>query len=225
MLSRRYELHDVDDVEALCEHVANLWARRTQTRLSPADHEDLVAFLIAEAWRLGERFRPTAATAKFRSYAMSLLPYRATDWLRQSPSGSGRTRWTFATNSYERPVVHTLSLDAPLADDHEGTLRDTVSDLSADPAGDRGEALDWLFAVASREAERDLHRLRDEHARRTRERTRNAADRKRRQRVMEARRLDPDADAATIAAATRIGRDLCERVLGDLTAEAAHEHA
>jgi hypothetical protein len=46
LLAGKYQLFDIDDVEAMCVKAARRWCEKTQTRLSHHDFQDLVSFLI-----------------------------------------------------------------------------------------------------------------------------------------------------------------------------------
>jgi DNA-directed RNA polymerase specialized sigma24 family protein len=171
-------LFDVDDGEAFVERVARNWCRRTRSDLTAADREDMHAYLLAELWRVGERFSPTEPTASFRSYAYSILSFRCTDWLRQAPSGSGRTRWAWSTHTYERPVVHTLSLDAPLLGDDPAADHHSLAERVASDGGDPqvarlADERERFDAAALRDESRNFAVLRAEFARRSTGRTRS----------------------------------------------------
>lgn len=156
MLNSTYRLHDIDDVEAFCAHVAQLFYGRTQTRLSPSEHEDLIAYLIVETSKLSERYTPTTPQARFHSYAHSLLNHRCTDWLRLH---RGRSRWSWGDGTvYERKRPTLLSLDRAAGNDPEGDpLGSTLADRSGDDEADRVARDDArLFAAA------DLHSAGDQ---------------------------------------------------------------
>lgn len=165
-----YALWDVQDVEKFCAHIATLFCNRTRTRLSAADMEDLVAYLVAETWRLSEKFRPTTPAARFRSYAHGQLCYRCTDWMR---SHRGRSRWQWADHSYERIRPQLVSLDAPIGDDGSGgTLGDTLPSRAGDGSPDRDEAPLWLHDLGDSTRAADTALLRAEFRRRARGRAR-----------------------------------------------------
>lgn len=148
MLNATYRLHDVGDVEALCVRAARRYCDRTRTRLQPVDFDGLVAFLVAAAWRCGDRYDPSRGV-KFSALLNGILSNRCTDWMRQF---RGRTKWQWATHSYERQRPQPLSLDAPAGDDGR-TLADFVADRDGDPQADRGSvAFRELLADRDREA-------------------------------------------------------------------------
>jgi RNA polymerase sigma factor (sigma-70 family) len=168
VLGSTYSLHDVEDVEEFCGHIARLFYSRTEIRLTHSEHDDLVAYLIAECWKLSERYNPTSPYARFRSYAHSLLSRRCIDWMR---SHRGRSRWQWKDHSYERKRPQLISLDAVVSyDDHARTLGEFVADRTGDPAAGGDSDLAWLFAQGNRERNRDFRVLRKEFAARTRQR-------------------------------------------------------
>lgn len=168
MLAARYQLHDVDDVEALCLRAARTWATRNEARLSPHDFESLTAFLIEATWRMSERYDPERSSS-FRAVVAGRLPNRCVDWLRQH---RGRTRWQFSGRTYERDVPRPLSLDQafdgdPLGESLGSVDGDFETGRLADPCGgllndrDREEA--WDLAVC-RALSRRLLRERGQRA-------------------------------------------------------------
>jgi hypothetical protein len=109
LLTARYSLHDIDDVEALCARSARAWATKTEARLSPEDMESLVAFLIAAVWTMSERYDPDRSSS-FKAVVLGRLGNRSTDWFRQH---RGRTRWRWSDGTtYERERPQLVSLDA-----------------------------------------------------------------------------------------------------------------
>jgi DNA-directed RNA polymerase specialized sigma24 family protein len=82
LLSEPLPLHDVDDVERFARSSANEALRRMGARLGPNDLDDMVAFLIGEAWELSGRYDPDRG-ASFAKYAYDLLPKRAISWYRK----------------------------------------------------------------------------------------------------------------------------------------------
>jgi hypothetical protein len=146
MLAATFPLWDVEDTEAFCAALI----QRSRLTLTTVERDDLLAYLIAEAWTLSLRYDPAVRT--FASFAGSTLRLRVIDWYRRE---RGRTRWTFADRTYERPLPTLVSLDAD---------RDSLGDADAGGAGDspadRVASLDGLLAGGSRATDRDLRILR-----------------------------------------------------------------
>jgi DNA-directed RNA polymerase specialized sigma24 family protein len=145
LLQRPLALHDVRDCEALCTHVI----QRSRLNLSHHDSEDLLAYLISEAWLLSERYEPGGIT--FSTWATTTLRVRAYDWLR---SRRGRTRWQFHDRVYARPQPVLVSFDE----------LDRMGDIDAGSSGD-SEAIGFaslggLVGAGSSETDRDLHLIR-----------------------------------------------------------------
>lgn len=150
LLATRYELFDLDDVEALCARAARTWTTKTEARLSPQDMESLVAFLIAAVWRMSLTYDP-ARSSSFKAIVIGRLSNRATDWFR---THRGRTRWQFSGHTYERELPQPVSLDAHTGDDGPelaesvGAVdRDLEASVGADLFGglldDRDGEADW----------------------------------------------------------------------------------
>jgi hypothetical protein len=117
LLNTPLPLHDLRDTEALCTNLI----RNTKHNLNHQDQEDLLAYLIAEAWELSRKYRP--GTRSFTAYATDLLKLRIESWNR-SPLRGGRTTWKFKTHTYQRPQPDITSLDQ-LATTHPERLVDT----------------------------------------------------------------------------------------------------
>ena len=98
MLSSRFALGDLEDVEAVCTRIVQQSLDGTAGHLRHAQFEDAVTYLIEEAWMLYRRYDP--ARAKFATYAYPLLRNRMIDWWR-AQLGSTRVK--------ARPVVVSLS--------------------------------------------------------------------------------------------------------------------
>ncbi len=130
MLAGKLELHGVADVEGLCARALDTYLRGTRTHLRPHDREDALAYLIGEAWRIGERWEPRGVA--FSTYLYRLLSARCVDWTR---SHLGRTRWQFGDgSSYVRDRTVPLSLDARTPEGH------SLGDDLAAKQGDSEEA-------------------------------------------------------------------------------------
>jgi hypothetical protein len=161
LLAARYQLHDVDDVEALCVRAARTWATKTEARLSPHDFESLTAFLIEATWRMSTRYDPARSTS-FRAVVAGRLGNRCIDWLRQH---RGRTGGNSQATPYERDLPRPLSLDQSFDGDPLGASlgsvdRDFEAGRLADPCGgllgDRDSEADWDLAFCRALAERLL---------------------------------------------------------------------
>lgn len=109
MLQGTLTLHDIRDVEAHCTWIIQ------RSRITPqtADHEDLLAYLIATCWELS--LPPQRWHTSFNGWATPLLQLRTIDWYRQR---HGRTRYQFSTHTYERPQPILLSLNDQLDQPH-----------------------------------------------------------------------------------------------------------
>jgi hypothetical protein len=145
MLAGKLALHDVRDCEALCVRIVQ---RSSLEPLPWHEREDLVAFLIAEAWTLSVQYRP--GSVAFSTLATTTLQRRVVDWRRKK---LGRTKWKFKGRTYERRRPQLVfSLDAP---DVEHALTSGAGDP---PAG--GDAdLAGLVDERRRSRSRDLEAL------------------------------------------------------------------
>ena len=167
LLSVRYELFDVPDVEALCVRAARTWATRNEARLSPDDFESLVAFLIEATWRMSERYDPERSSS-FKAIVHGRLANRCVDWMRQH---RGRTRWQFSGHTHEREIPRPLSLDQPFDGDPLGA---SLSSVDGDPTDGLDPAFGGLLADADSERSWDLALVRALSRRLLRERTQRA---------------------------------------------------
>lgn len=79
MLQGRLELHDIHDVEGFCTTIANGRLRQ----YAPWRQEDLIAYLITEAWELSTRYTPES-TIPFSTYVGITLRKRIIDWIRRN---------------------------------------------------------------------------------------------------------------------------------------------
>jgi hypothetical protein len=176
VLSELYALHDVRDVEALCQVVAHKYCQSIQSYLEPTDVEDLTAFLLVEAWKASERYAPTTETARFSSYVRRVLGARCVDWYRLR---FGRTVWKFHDREYRRSRPVLISLDAPRSGDggrlERGTLGEAVGGRPGDGSPDRLEDPLWIHDCGDQSRLADSAILRAESRRRARDR----AERKR----------------------------------------------
>jgi DNA-directed RNA polymerase specialized sigma24 family protein len=121
--------------------------QKSRFSLTPAERDDLLAYLLSTAWELSRRYEPGGIT--FSTYAGTTLKRRAIDWLRKE---RGRTTWRFAggrTYERERPVF------VPL----ESGLDGTVGSWTGDPAADRSPDLDRVLGTRGSARARDLETL------------------------------------------------------------------
>jgi hypothetical protein len=107
LLNGKLSLHDIKDVEALCQDIAN----RAGLELQYHQRESLLTYLIEECWRLSGRYEEgRGSTTSFAGWATTNLRLRVTDWARIE---FGRTTWAFKDRTYERaqPIVLSLDID------------------------------------------------------------------------------------------------------------------
>jgi DNA-directed RNA polymerase specialized sigma24 family protein len=161
LLPSKLVLHGVD-VKAACSRIGARYFAQNPGLLE-SDREDLIAYPLADAWRMSERYAPNSPKSRFGAWIEPTLQQRCIDWRR---SKYGRTRWQFSSHTYERPREPDRRLDAPgrPGDPDAGDLRDLVAARTGDPAADRDPDLAWLYADADRNVDRDLNLLRAEHA-------------------------------------------------------------
>src|SRR5215207_1858363 len=140
LLGRPLALHDVDDAERLCSHVAN----RAGLSLRPHQWDELITYLIGECWRLSLRYEPgKGSTTTFSGWATTNLRFRLNDWLR-SPQGGGWGQQY--RNGNTRPELLSLDggLDRTLPSGHGNPEIDSSPDLGGVlAAGDRSRARDY----------------------------------------------------------------------------------
>src|SRR5690242_20591314 len=106
MLQGKLTLHDIRDVEQFTGRII----QRAHLDLSAQDNEDLWAFLISTAWELSllyERGDPQYPP-QFSTYATNILRLRVKDWQRRD---GRRTKWQFASHTYERVLPSFTTLD------------------------------------------------------------------------------------------------------------------
>lgn len=143
MLNGTLTLHDIRDVEAFC-------AELIPASTSREDREDLHAYLIETCWELSLHHKP--GTRSFSARAGQILRQRRHDWQRQR---NGRTRWQFATHTYERPRPILVSHD-DLGDGLHAALATPGWDHARD--GDPRDLVRLLRERSSDEAWRDDQR-------------------------------------------------------------------
>jgi hypothetical protein len=126
VLSQRWSLHDVEDVEALCGRALDTRLRRWGAVLSEQDNEDAISFLLARAWVLYLEFDPWHKATYRRSFSTFLFrriySYEVVNWYRLRFGDSRHAA---------RPVVLSLDHDA---DGELGELVESLSDGQGDPA-------------------------------------------------------------------------------------------
>ena len=138
MLSQRWSLHDVEDVEALCGKVLDNRLRRWGAVLSEQDNEDAMSFLIARAWELSLKFDPWHEATYERSFSTFLYRrlrnFEVINWY----------RFRFKDRRYHRDEPVLLSLEA----DAGGSLSELVESV-ADGEGDPADSCIDLRGVLS----------------------------------------------------------------------------
>jgi hypothetical protein len=87
LLAGQLALHDVADTEVFCAAIVHT----SKLQLSPLEREELLTFLIEEAWRLSGRYEPGGM--RFSAFASYMLKWRIVDWQRKR---FGRTKWAHA---------------------------------------------------------------------------------------------------------------------------------
>jgi Sigma-70 region 2 len=146
LLSRRFALFDVSDVEALCRKVLD------SSNVPLCEYEDTLVELIADCWVLSETYDP-ARTPSFSTFAYRRLRLRVVDAARRRY----RTRWVFRDSVYERPAPQLLNFDVD--DPERGRLDDTLASRAGDPADDRDSSLAGLLEGGDSQRARDLDEL------------------------------------------------------------------
>jgi DNA-binding CsgD family transcriptional regulator len=94
LLSQRWSLHDVEDVEGLCGKALDTRLRRWGAVLDEQDIEDAVSFLLARSWVLYLKFDPWHEATYKRSFSSSST---AGSTASRSSTGSARASETVAT--------------------------------------------------------------------------------------------------------------------------------
>jgi DNA-directed RNA polymerase specialized sigma24 family protein len=129
VLSRRYSLHDVEDVEAFCARVLDERLKRYGGVLRPDMYEDALAYLVVEAWKLSGKWDPAKGIPSFSTFAYRRLRFAVVNWYRIT---LGDSRF----HKGRRAALNaTLSLDADAASGTE--LVELVAGSAGDPADDR----------------------------------------------------------------------------------------
>ena len=127
VLSGRWSLADVDDVEGLCGKALETRLRRWGAVLSEQDNEDALSYLLARAWVLYLRFDPWYEATRKRSFSTflyrRLYNFEVINWY----------RIRFGDRRYQDGDTIVLSLDHD-ADGSLSELDELVSDGEGDPA-------------------------------------------------------------------------------------------
>lgn len=76
-------LLDVDSVESLARKVLDDRLRSSGAYLNPAEYDDALSYVIAEAWVLSKRYDVAKGTQSFSTYAYRILWRRVPSWYRQ----------------------------------------------------------------------------------------------------------------------------------------------
>jgi hypothetical protein len=161
VLRETWSLGDVRDVEAFAGDVIAKFTRGeraahkpgTDAFLSPADKDDLLAFLLGASWEAWLKFNPIddgRGTNRFSGYLVWVLHRRVVDWIRQT---KGSTRYPNSRIVTEL-VPLTPTIEERLAPflDPEYDDGDYGLDLDVAPPGTR-EALELLQPLIDDDAE------------------------------------------------------------------------
>lgn len=129
MLNGRLTLHNVNDVESLCQSIIN--RDPASGELQPHEREDLLSYLVETCWELSLDYNPAKnpnghehPSGGFAGWAAHLLRRRLGEWRR---THIFRTHWKRWDGTYQRVPNHE-PLDQP-----EGTER-ALPGGSLDPA-------------------------------------------------------------------------------------------
>jgi hypothetical protein len=82
VLSRQWSLHDVEDVEAFCSRVLDERLHRFGAVLRPDMYDDALAYLLAETWKLSEKWDPAKGIPSFSTFAYRRLRFAVVNWFR-----------------------------------------------------------------------------------------------------------------------------------------------
>lgn len=147
LLSSRFQLFDLEDVEALVVSAVN--RSRHAGDLSPDDRDDLVAAGIAAVWKASATY--DRSRGKFSTVAWVVAQRTVVDTFRRDY----RTVWKFRDRVHERPRPVFVSLD----DERNTRLGDALGARAGDPASDWDEAVRGLQRARDRTRARDLDTL------------------------------------------------------------------
>jgi len=91
MLSAKFSLHSIADVEHFCSRSLSTSLARSNMYLSPEQREEALAYLIAEAWWLAQRYDADRGIS-FSTYCGTYLPGRFKNWLSTQIGRAGSAR-------------------------------------------------------------------------------------------------------------------------------------
>jgi hypothetical protein len=130
LLNGVLQLHDVQNVENFCRRAIQAEMRRLRMPgLNPTDHDEALAYVIAECWILSERYNP-ALTPSFSTYAYPKCRLRFINWLHTK----------LGRNPNRKPPHYLEDLRAD----------QLVTARNDDPPGDRDADLVRLLRTGSR---------------------------------------------------------------------------
>lgn len=144
LLSRPWQLHDVQDVEALALYAIRRSRHTGDLRFH--EREDLTAFVVAGIWECSRNFHP--GRGAFSTIATVAAARRIVDWQRLR---NGRSRWQFGDHVYERERPQLVPLD-----DRPG---EALAAREGDPADGCDPDLERLLGTGDRQRARDLETL------------------------------------------------------------------
>lgn len=124
------------DVEALCRRAI----AKARVHLNAQQHERCLSFLLVEAWKLAEKYKP--GKASFDTWAQPHLTLDTIDWTRSKDAEAeglpGRTKWTFsATASINKSYAgRTIELTKPQRVPLDDRMEHRTHDNTAADGGD-----------------------------------------------------------------------------------------
>ena len=123
LLSSRFELFDIDDVERFASRIVE----RSRLELSYHDREDLLASLIFECWRCANDYDPSRAA--FSTFATYKLRAAVVTWLRTSNERCGRTGFVGGRTiwKYKNKPDHVRPQRILISFDDDARLVDTLA--------------------------------------------------------------------------------------------------
>jgi hypothetical protein len=153
------------DLEAVSRAVAGAYLRRIGAHLRAHQREDLLAYLVAAAWQISERFDPKR-NDDFEGYLTALLSRRPTDWYRLTIVDARH-----GDIEAKAAIALPYSLDAPAGSQSDPIGDGTIGYLAAglvdpEPVGDGGTGADggcppiWMDRSRDRERARRLAAVR-----------------------------------------------------------------
>jgi hypothetical protein len=158
LLSSRWQLHDVDDVEGLLRKAI----ADSGTALTPHDLDDLLGELFEFAWKLAAKYDPGRGSFSTFLYG-SVRRQGISAWLRRPLERTGRTGftggrtvWRFGGERvHERRPRQFVSFDGGDSDGLDAAL----GTGAGDPPIGSGSACDGLLVSGDRQRARDLRTL------------------------------------------------------------------